>query len=82
MRWNSPASRTSRSTAVTRCVPRLVAGHGVDLVEDHGGHPVQHQAAVRRGEDEVEALRRGDEDLGRVAQHPLPLARTGCRRCA
>ena len=24
MRWNSPESRTRRSTAVTRCVPRLV----------------------------------------------------------
>ena len=47
----------------------LVAGDGVDLVQDDGVNAVEHVAASLRDEQEVEALGRGDEDFGRAAGH-------------
>ncbi len=54
----------------------LGAGHRVDLVHDHGAHGPQHFASLRR-QHEVQRLGRGDEDVGRVAEHRLAL-RPGC----
>ncbi len=56
-----------------------VAGERVDLVDDHGANVAQRLAAAFRGEQQVERLRRGDQDVGRAADHRLPL---GLRRVA
>ena len=47
----------------------LGGGHGVDLVDDHALDAGQHLPLPRR-QHEVEALGGGDEDVGRLAQHP------------
>jgi hypothetical protein len=55
--------------------------HGVHLVEDHRAHVAQQGAAGRRGEQDVEALGGGDQDLGGL----LAIVRRsdcGCRQCA
>ena len=59
----------------------LGGGQRVDLVDDHPSDAAQRLARLRR-EHQVERLRRGDEDVGRVRQHLAPLVRPGCRRCA
>ena len=51
------------------------AGHGVDLVEDDGGDVAQHLAPGRESDQEVEALRRGDQELRRPAQHAPAIGR-------
>ena len=50
----------------------LGAGHGVDLVDDDPAHRGEDLPG-RRGEQQVEALRGGDQDVGGVAQHGPPL---------
>ncbi len=52
----------------------LVGRHGVDLVHDHGFGGGQHCAARRGAEQDVERLRRGDDDVRRAAAHALALA--------
>ncbi len=52
------------------------AGDGVDLVHDDPADRRQHLAG-RRGEEQVQALRGGDEDVRRVAQHGPPLVGRG-----
>ncbi len=47
----------------------LVGGDGVDLVDDDGADAAEVFPALSGGEEDVEGLRRGDEDVGRVAQH-------------
>ncbi len=51
----------------------LRPGHRVHLVEDQRLDGAQHLATLR-GEQQEERLRRGDEDVGRRAQHLLALA--------
>ena len=51
-----------------------VAGDGVDLVDDHGADAPQVLAAALGGDQQVERLRRGDQDVRRLAHHRLPLA--------
>ena len=51
----------------------LRRGDGVDLVDDHGARGLEHLDAPR-GEQQVEALRSGDEDVGRLAQHACAVA--------
>ncbi|MCZ7650743.1 MAG: hypothetical protein M5U13_06085 [Thermoanaerobaculia bacterium] len=53
------------------------ARDGVDLVEDHGREAVEEPARRLRVEQEVQALRRRDEDLRRRAQEAAPLGRRG-----
>ena len=53
----------------------LVAGEGVDLVDDDGAHAAQGLAAARRREHEVERLRRRDENVGRRADEGLAVLR-------
>ena len=55
----------------------LVAGHRVDLVHDHPSGRPQHLPAARRGQQEVQGLGRGDDEVGRVAQHRGPGRRGG-----
>ena len=50
----------------------LALGDGVDLVDDHRLDRAQHLAGSG-GEDQVERLRRRDQDVGRVAAHRLAL---------
>jgi hypothetical protein len=47
----------------------LVARDGVDLVDDHRLDRAQDLAALLGGDHQEERLGRGDQDLGRLAQH-------------
>ena len=51
----------------------LGVGDGVDLVDDHRVDAAEHRPSLR-GEDQVQRLRRGDEDVGRLARHRGALA--------
>ncbi len=53
--------------------------HRVDLIHDHRLHPGQHLARLR-GQDQVQRLRRRDQDVRRVADHRRALARGGVAR--
>jgi hypothetical protein len=53
--------------------PSLVAGHRVDLIHDDGFGVPENFPAALRGEQNVEGLRRGDEDVGRSPYHELSL---------
>src|SRR5690606_8672001 len=48
--------------------PALVADERVDLVDDHGADRREHRAAALGGEQDVERLGRGDEDVGRALE--------------
>ena len=48
--------------------------HRVDFVQDHGFDGSQGLAAPRGAQDEGQALRRGNEQFGRLAQHALAFA--------
>ena len=50
----------------------LVADEGVNLVYDDCLHGAEHHPRDGAGEDQVEGLGRGDEDMGRVLDHPSP----------
>ena len=54
--------------------PTLVPGEGVNLVHDDRLHVPERLATPGRGEDQVEGLGRGDEDVRRAAEHLRPLA--------
>ena len=51
----------------------LVVGDGVDFVHDYGLDIAQDGAAAVGGEQNVERLRRGDQDVRRPLQHLAPL---------
>ena len=55
-----------------RAAPRFE--HGVDLVDDHDARGLQHLARALRGQQQVQRLRRRDEDVRRRAQHRRALA--------
>ncbi len=57
----------------------LGGGDGVDLVDDHRLDAREHRSRLR-GEDQVERLRRRDQDVGRVAHHRGALALGGVAR--
>ena len=59
----------------------LGRGDGVHLVDDHGLDAGEHLARAR-GEQQVEALGRRDQHVGRRAQHAPALVGAACRRCA
>ena len=54
----------------------LGGGDGVDLVHDHRLDGAQH-VARRRGQHQVQRLRGGDQDVGRIAPDGGPLALRG-----
>jgi hypothetical protein len=58
----------------------LVAGGGMDLVDDHRLHRPQHGPAPGGGDHQVQRLRRGDEEVRRAAHHEGPLAAAGVAR--
>ena len=60
----------------------LVRRHGVDLVDDHRARGRQHRAAGIGAEQDVERLRRGDEDMRRPPAHARRARPAACRRCA
>ena len=47
----------------------LVVGDGVDLVDDDGADAGEVLAGLAGGEQDVEGLGRGDEDVGRMLEH-------------
>ncbi len=53
----------------------LVAGQGVDFVDDHRPHAAEYLAALAAGQQQVERLGRGHQNMRRLAEHRLPLAR-------
>ncbi len=55
--------------------PPFRAGHGVDLVEDHGLQSGEESLAPGRGEQDVQTLGSGDQNLGRHAEYLAPLGR-------
>ena len=71
-----PACSASRSSVTARCAPRLVCATA--WISSTITHCVPVKSSPRlRGEHEVQRLGRGDEDVGRGAQHrrPFPLRR-------
>ena len=70
MRWSggasSPRSRSSRSRRRARWAPRFDAGDRVDLVDDDVLDAAQDLAGLA-GQQQVQALRRRDEDVRWVA---------------
>ena len=55
----------------------FVVGNGVNFVENEGMHPAEALAPAPGSEQDVERLRRGDEDVGRALGHALPLGSGG-----
>jgi hypothetical protein len=47
----------------------LVVGDGVNLIHDHGAHAGEVLAALAGGQQQVERLRRGDQDVRRMLEH-------------
>ena len=55
--------------------PAFVIGNRMDLIDDDGAYGTEMVAALLCRQQNVERLRRGDEDVRRTPQHRLPLAR-------
>ncbi len=51
----------------------LVVGHGVDFVDDDGADAGEIGAGLLGGEQDVERLGRGDEDVRRLLEHGAAL---------
>ena len=70
------SSSSSRSRRQREVRPALGGGHGVHLVDDHRVDPAQ-RLARRRGEQQEQRLRRGDEHVRRRAVEAAPLVGRG-----
>ena len=57
--------------------PALVVGYGMNLVNDHGLNIPQNRPAFFRGQQDVQRLRRGYENVRRAFQHGPPLVHQG-----
>ena len=55
----------------------LVIGHGMDLVDDYGLDRAKIVAALLCGQQDIERLWRGDENMRRPLQHGPPLRGQG-----
>jgi len=55
----------------------LVAGQGVDLVEDERPHRPQQLASRGRGQQDIKRLGRSHQDMRRQTAHPLALGLAG-----
>ena len=55
----------------------FVVSDSVNLVDDHRAHIAQDRAALLGGEQDIERLRCGDQDMWRPLQHGAPLLREG-----
>ena len=49
----------------------LVAGQGVDFIDDHAAHRAQHLPSGSRGEQDIEGFGGGDQNMRRAALHRL-----------
>ena len=68
-RWTgSPTSRSSRSTESARCAPRFVPATACTSSRISVRTDLSISRALR-GEQQVERLRRRDQDVGRLAEH-------------
>jgi len=47
----------------------LLADKGMDFIHDDAAHGAQHFPAARAGQNEIERLRSGDQDVGRLPHH-------------
>ena len=63
------AERVEAFEADREVAAALAAGDGVDLVDDHRPHRREHAPAALAGEQDVERLGRGDQDVRRGAGH-------------
>ena len=80
MRWNGwSVTRSSRSSDSARWAPRFVPATACTSSTITRLDSAQHLAALR-GEEQIERLGRGDQDVGRRAQHLAPLALVGVAR--
>ena len=70
----SPQTSASSRSRKGEVGAALVVGDGVDLVDDDGADMAEVLAGFAGGEQQVERLGRGDEDVRRVAQHARALA--------
>ena len=68
-------SRSSRASDSDKMRAALVAGQRVNLVHDHRPHVAQHLAALRAGQQQIQRFGRRHQNMRRLAQHRLPLAR-------
>ena len=50
----------------------FIPGHGMDFIHDHRAHTPQNTPAALGGDEQVERLRGGDQDLGRLLEHRGP----------
>ena len=55
----------------------LVAGDGMDFVDDHGVHVAQDFSALLRRQQDVQRFRGGDQDVRRALQHGAALVHEG-----
>ena len=71
----SPAAESIEALQGERKVrTALVRRDCVNLVDDDGARRRKHRAPGLRSEQDVEGLRRGDDDVGRTPAHALALA--------
>ena len=73
-------SASSRSSDSARCAPRLV-GTSAWISSMMTVSTAAQRLARVRGQQQVERLRRGDEDVGRLALEARALGWPACRRC-
>ena len=78
---SSATTRSSRSRLSDEVGAALGPGHGVDLVDDHRADAGQHLRPAR-GEQQVQALGGGDQDVRRACAASAGARAGGCRRCA
>ena len=77
MRWIGRPTRRGQPFEHGEQVPAaVVAGEGVDLVDDDGAQAGEERPVVDVGADQhrLERLRRGQQDVGRLAQDALAVA--------
>ena len=72
-----PAQRRQPLQGDRQVGAALVARQRVDLVHDDRLHRPQHAASGLGGQQDVQRLRRGDQDVGRPPAHLRPLALGG-----
>ncbi len=73
MRWTSrPAARARRSSVTAEVRSPLARGDRVDLIDDHPPRALEQRLRTAR-KHQVQRLGGCDQDVGRLAEHRLPL---------
>ena len=78
----APVSACRRSSDSARCAAALVARDRMNLIDDHRARRAQHFPAGFGGEQNVQRLRRGHDDVRRTLPHAARAPPARCRRCA